>query len=119
MESELQSLEDNNTWILCTLPPGRRCIGTKWVYKTKRDGNNKFQRYKARLVAKGYSKIAGLDFKETYAPVIRIDSVRCLFAIAAFFGLHIIHIDAKTAFLHRYSDLELYVQQPEGFANGN
>jgi hypothetical protein len=113
MESELQSIEDNKTWTLCRPPRDRRVIGTKWVYKTKRDGNNNFLRYKARLVAKGYSQIVGLDFEETYAHVVRIDSVRCLFAIAAFFGLHIVHVDAKTAFLngesrylkysHRYS----------------
>ena len=115
MEAELQSIEENKTWTLSRPPRDRRVIGTKWVFKTKRDGNNNFLRYKARLVAKGYSQIAGLDFEETYAPVVRIDSVRCLFAIAAFFGLHIIHVDAKTAFLNGDSDLELYVVQPEGF----
>ena len=85
------------------------------VLKKKRDGNDNVTRYKARLVAKGYSQIAGLDFTETFAPVVRIESIRTLLAIAAFYKLYILHADAKTAFLNGNSDLELYVEQPEGF----
>jgi hypothetical protein len=115
MHPELQSIENNNTWTLCDLLAGRRCIGSKWVFKKKQDGNNFVQRYKARIVAKGYSQIAGLDFEETFAPVVRIESVRTLFAISAFFSLYILHLDCKTAFLNGNSDLDLYIQQPEGF----
>jgi hypothetical protein len=117
MQEEMKSLEDNKTWTLCELPCNRKCIGTKWVFKTKRDGNNKFQRYKCRLVAKGYSQIAGIDFDKTFAPVVRIESVRALLAFAAFMNLNIIHVDCKTAFLNGNSDLEIYVQQPEGFVS--
>src|SRR5436190_12015965 len=117
MHAELQSLEDNNTWVLCELPPGGRVIGTKWVFKIKVDAMNIFERYKARVVAQGFSQIAGLDFNKTWAPVIRIESVRVLFALAALFDLWIIHIDAKTAFLNGNSDVELYVRQPEGFVD--
>src|SRR5438046_7720002 len=117
MHAELQSLEDNNTWVLCELPPGRRVMGTKWVFKIKVDAMNILERYKARIVAQGYSQIAGLDFNETWAPVVRIESVRVLLALAALFDLWIIHIDAKTAFLNGSSDVELYVRQPEGFVD--
>ena len=117
MRAELQALEDNRTWVLCLLPSGRRVIGTKWVYKIKVDALNVFERYKARLVAQGFSQIAGLDFNETWAPVVRIESVRVLLALAALFDLWIIHIDAKTAFLNGNSDVELYVRQPEGFVD--
>jgi len=65
MHAELQSLEDNNTWVLCELPPGRRVMGTKWVFKIKVDAMNILERYKARIVAQGFSQIAGLDFNET------------------------------------------------------
>jgi len=85
------------------------------VFKVKRDGNNVIERYKCRIVAKGYSQIAGLDFEKTFTPVVRIESVRCLFAIAAFLFLHMLHIDCMMAFLNGWSDLELYMQQPEGF----
>src|SRR4030095_8298684 len=63
----------------------------------------------------GYSQIHGIDFDKTFAPIVRIESVRHIFAIAAFYGLTMIHADAKTAFLNGDSDIELYVQQPEGF----
>jgi hypothetical protein len=87
MHAELQALEDNGTWVLCLLPPGRKVIGTKWVYKIKVDALNVFERYKARLVAQGFSQIARLDFNETWAPVVRIESVRVLLALAALFDL--------------------------------
>src|SRR5437667_2253262 len=115
MEEEIQSIIDNQTWDLSDLPANRQVIGTKWVLKKKRDGNNNVIRYKACVVAKGYSQIAGLDFTETFAPVVRIESIRTLLAIAAFYNLYILHADAKTAFLNGNSDLELYVEQPEGF----
>jgi transposase InsO family protein len=115
MRDELKSIQENKTWILCDLPWGRKCIGSRWVFKVKKDGNNKIMKYKARVVAKGYSQIAGLDFEDTFAPVVRIESVRHLFAIAAFYGLYILQIDAKTAFLNGDSDLELYISQIEGF----
>ena len=65
MHVELQALEDNRTWELCELPPGRRVIGTKWVCKIKVDALNILERYKARLVAQRFSQIADLDFTET------------------------------------------------------
>ena len=117
MHEELQGLEELNTWVLCKLPVGKKAIGLKWLYKMKVDGTGKFENYKSRLVAKGYAQIAGLDFDETWAPVVRIESVRTLLAIAAMNGLVIIHMDARHAFLHGDSDFELYVEQPEGFVD--
>jgi Reverse transcriptase (RNA-dependent DNA polymerase)/Integrase core domain/Pol polyprotein, beta-barrel domain len=115
MKEELRSIDANNTWVLCRLPPGRKCIGSKWVFKLKKDGNNRIIKYKARVVAKGYSQVAGLDFDETFAPVVRIESVRVLLALALFYGLYILQVDAKTAFLNGNSDLDLYISQIDGF----
>src|SRR5947207_14029587 len=81
IEEEIQSIIDNQTWDLSDLPANRQVIGTKWVLKKKRDGNNNVICYKARVVAKGYSQIAGLDFTETFAPVVRIESIRTLLEI--------------------------------------
>ena len=92
-------------------------MGTKWVFKIKVDAMNILEHYKARIIAQGFSQIAGLDFNETWAPVVRIESVRVLLALAALFDLWIIHIDTKTAFLNGNSDVELYVCQPEGFVD--
>jgi hypothetical protein len=117
MKDELKSIQDNGTWFLCDLPPGRKSIGTKWVFKTKRDGNNKFERHKCRLVAKGYAQIPGVDYDKTFAPVVRIESVRALFAFAAFRKQYVLHVDCKHAFLNGNSDLRMYVNQPEGFVS--
>ena len=84
MKDELASIEKNKMWILCDLPPGRKCIETKWVYKIKRDGNNNFERYKCRVVAKGYVQIPGVDYDRTFTPVVRIESIRALIAIVVF-----------------------------------
>jgi hypothetical protein len=80
MNAEIDSIMENRTWTLCDLPPGKNCITVKWVFKIKMDGNNKIERYKCRIVARGFSQVAGLDFEETFAPVVRIESVRCLLA---------------------------------------
>jgi Reverse transcriptase (RNA-dependent DNA polymerase) len=108
MASDLKSIEENDMWILCELLRGRSVIVTKLVFKTERDGNNNFIRYKDRLCAKGYSQIAGLDFEETF------ESVR---AIAAFFMLHILHVDYKTSFLNSDSDFMMFIQQLPGFVS--
>ena len=68
-------------------------------------------------MVKGYAQVADLDFEETFAPVIRIESVRIIFAIAATNGLYILQVDCKNAFLYEESDVTLYVTQPEGFVD--
>jgi len=97
MIEEIDALQAMDTWELCLLPRRRKCIGVKWVYKQKRDGNNFLLHYKARLVTKGYSQIADIDYDKAFAPVVRIESVRCLFSFAAFFNLQIKHVDCKNA----------------------
>ena len=115
MIEEIRYMVDNHAFFLCDLPPGRKSIGCKWVYKIKRNANNKFERCRARIVAKGYSQVFHIDFNKTYAPVVRIDSIRHIFALAAFYRLYILHADAKTAFVNGNSDVELYIDQPQGF----
>ena len=117
MQDEIESIERNQTWRLVKLPPGRKAIGVRWVLNVKRDAKGAIIKHKARLVAKGYSQEFGFDFEETYAPVVRIEHVRILFALAAYFNLPIIHLDAKNAFLHGDSDFAIYIQQPPGFEN--
>src|SRR5579862_1368518 len=114
---EIAAVIKNRTWELVNLPPGKKAIPLKWVFKTKRDAKGFFEKYKARIVVKGYSQIAGLDFNETFAPVVRVDSIHVLFAMAAAHDLYILHVDCKNAFLHGQSDVELYVLQPEGFVD--
>jgi len=114
MEEELVSINKNDTWKLCELPPDRKAIGTKWVLKKKIEADGSV-RYKARIVAKGYAQVAELDYNDTYAPVVRIESVRVFLAIVAFFNLYMIQGDFVTAFLNSVADITLFLTQPEGF----
>ena len=83
MAAELSALEQNHTWTLTPLPFGHRPIGCKQVYKIKHNSDGTIERYKARLVAKGFTQREGIDYKETFAPVAKLATVRCLLAIAA------------------------------------
>lgn len=113
--SEYNSLKENNTWELVTLPKGRKSIPCKWVLNTKYKADGSIERRKARLVAKGCAQIFGKDFKESFSPVVRHSSIRTLIAIAAEKDLEIHHIDVSTAFLNGSLSEEVYMQQPECF----
>ena len=75
MKLELESIKKNETWTLTTLPPGRKPIGSKWVYRIKYNSEGGIERYKARIVAKGYSQQKGIDYTETFAPVSKFPSI--------------------------------------------
>ena len=115
MQEELDSIKANNTYTLVPLPPARQAIGCKWVYKIKRHADGSIDRYKARLVAKGYSQLYGIDFTETFAPVVRFSSLRAILAIAAAKDYEIHQMDVKTAFLNGDLDEDIYMQQPDGY----
>lgn len=107
MTEEFNSLD---TWQLTELPPNRKPIQCKWVYKTKRDADGTVIRYKARLVAKGFTQRQGIDYGETFSPVVRYASIRILLAISAKFDLDIEQMDV--AFLHGKIDEDIYMVQP-------
>jgi hypothetical protein len=114
IEEELTALEKNNTWNTVTTPPAdKKPIGNKWVFKRKLNPDNS-TRYKARLVAKGYEQRYGIDFRETFAPVVNPRIVRVLLALAAALDLHIHQMDVKTAFLNGELEEEVYMELPEG-----
>nr|GEU69111.1 hypothetical protein [Tanacetum cinerariifolium] len=94
---------------------GVRPTGTKWVLKNKKDKRGIVIRNKARLVAQGHTQEEGIDYKEVFAPVARIEAIRLFLAYASFMGFTIYQMDVKSAFLYGTIDEEVYVMQPLGF----
>lgn len=113
IEDELKSHEKNNTWNIVDRTP-KKPITCKWVFSIKKNKEGEIERYKARLCARGFSQIKGMDYKETFSPTSRYDSIRLILSIAAKENLEIEQFDVKTAFL--YGDLleEIYMEVPEG-----
>lgn len=119
MIEEMESIEENKTWMLVDLPPGRRAIGLKWVFKVKRDKHGAVAKHKACLVVKGYAQKQGINYDEVFASVARLDTVRLLIALTAHEGWEVHHMDVKSAFLNGDLEEEVYVQQPAGFVVAN
>ena len=112
----MESHEKNHTWDLVTLPPGRRVVTCKWIYKIK-DGASPTEgvKYKSRVVARGFSQREGVDYNEIFSPVVRHTSIRVLLALVAHQDLELEQLDVKTAFLHGELEEEIYMTQPDGF----
>jgi len=96
------------------LPKGRKPISCKWVFKIKHGVHGEVERYKARLVARGFTQTFIVDYNETFAPVAKFVSIRCILALSA---MEIHQIDVKTAFLNGDLEEEIYMEQPEGFTH--
>lgn len=117
-DKEMNSLIENNTWTLVKLPEGKTAIGAKWVFKKKINKEGEVERYKARFCAKGYSQEKGIDYNETFAPVLKYKSLRIILAIAAIRDLELSQMDVETAFLNAEIKEEVYMEQPEGYEKG-
>ncbi|GJT01432.1 putative ribonuclease H-like domain-containing protein [Tanacetum coccineum] len=117
MQEELLQFRLQQVWILVDLPHGAKVIGTKWVYRNKRDERGVVVRNKARLVAQGHRQEEGIDYDEVFAPVARIEAIRLFLAFASFMGFIVYQMDVKSAFLYGTIDEEVYVSQPPGFVD--
>ncbi|CAM8978460.1 unnamed protein product [Rhodiola kirilowii] len=118
MHDEIQSMYDNNTWKLMTLPKNARAIDCKWIFRLK-DGNSPAEppRFKARLVAKGFSQKEGIDYNEIFAPVVKYNTLRLLLTMSTVFNWEIDQMDVKTAFLNGDLEETIYMKQPKGFVD--
>lgn len=112
---EYTSLDSMGCFELSDLPSGRRAIPCRWVFKTKYGANGEVIKHKARLVIKGFYQKHGVDYDETYAPVMKYTSLRVLLALAAIYDWEIRQFDVVSAFLNADLKEEVYMEQPEGF----
>ncbi|KAI3692233.1 hypothetical protein L6452_32044 [Arctium lappa] len=117
MQEELLQFKLQDVWDLVDLPKGQRAIGTKWVFRNKRDERGIVIRNKARLVAQGYTQEEGIDYEEVFAPVARIEAIRLFLSYASFMKFKVYQMDVKSAFLYGSIEEEVYVCQPPRFEN--
>ncbi|GJR98943.1 putative ribonuclease H-like domain-containing protein [Tanacetum coccineum] len=116
MSLEHLDLEENQKiWVVYVGGGGARAIGTKWVFRNKKDERGIVIRNKARLVAQGHRQEEGIDYEEVFAPVARIEAIRLFLAYASFMGFLVYQMDVKSAFLYGTIEEEVYVTQPPGF----
>ncbi|GKA67429.1 putative ribonuclease H-like domain-containing protein, partial [Tanacetum coccineum] len=104
-----------HAFILVNLPYGKKAIGTKWVYRNKKNERGVVVRNKARLVAQGHRQDEGIDYDEVFAHVARIGAIRIFLAFASYMGFIVYQMDVKNAFLYGKIDEEVYVSQPTSF----
>ncbi|XP_073268730.1 uncharacterized protein [Populus alba] len=117
MREELDALHAQSTWDLVPLPPSKNLVGCKWVYRIKKNADGSIARHKARLVAKGFSQEEGIDYHETFSPVVKPTTVRLVLALAAQFNWSLRQLDVTNAFLHGLLHEEVYMAQPPGFVS--
>ncbi|GJZ80848.1 putative reverse transcriptase, RNA-dependent DNA polymerase [Tanacetum coccineum] len=115
MQEELLQFKLQQVWTLVDLPHGKKAIGTKWVYRNKKDERGIVVRNKARLVAQGYTQEEGIDYDDVFTPVARIEAIRLFLAYASFMNFVVYQMDVKSAFLYGKIKEEVYVCQPLGF----
>ncbi|GJR49981.1 putative ribonuclease H-like domain-containing protein [Tanacetum coccineum] len=103
-QEELLQFKLQEVWTLVDLPNGKRAIGTKWVFRNKKDERGIVIRNKARLVAQRYTQEEGIDYDEVFAPVARIEAIRIFLAYASFKDFVVYQMDVKSVFL--YANIE-------------
>jgi len=115
IRDEFNSLTENGTWEVVQLPEGRTLVDNMWVFDIKPGQKGDPPRFKARLVVKGYTQEYGIDYEETFAPVLKQSALRTVLGIVAALDLEVMLLDVKTAFLYGQLEEEIYMPQPEGF----
>ncbi|GMF65678.1 unnamed protein product [Phytophthora lilii] len=114
IRAELKSMRLRGVFRAARLPNDQRAVGTKWVFKIKRKADGSIEKYKARLVAKGFVQKYGIDYTETFSPVVKYVTLRMIIAIAKYFGWPLDQLDVATAFLYGLMKEKVFCSVPEG-----
>lgn len=105
----------NGTWSSVDLPPSKKAIGCRWIFNIKRNCDGSIERFKSRLVAKGCSQQQGVNYDETFSPVVRYATIRMVIALAAEHKMYLHQMDVSTAYLNSELADEVYMKQPQCF----
>ncbi|KAF5472170.1 hypothetical protein F2P56_008908 [Juglans regia] len=119
MNDEIHALKLNQTWELVQGPPATNVVGSKWIFRTKYHSDGTIDRLRARLVAKGYTQLYGLDFNDTFSPVVRASTIRIVLSIVVSHGWTIRQLEVKNVFLHGLLQEEVYMEQPPGYIDAS
>ena len=113
---ELNAHEKNGTWTVVVRNNTMNVIDSKWIFKKKKNENGKVKKYKARLVARDFNQEYGIDYLETFAPVLKIKSLRLILALSSTTTRKVVQLDVKTAFLNAQVNEDIYVSAPQGMS---
>jgi Reverse transcriptase (RNA-dependent DNA polymerase) len=117
MIEEMRALVKNDIWDMVPRPSGKNVVGCKWVYLVKHNPEGNVNIFKARLVAKCYTQTYGVDYKETFALVAKMNIIRTLISCTVNLGWDLCQLDMKNVFLHGDLKEEVSIEIPSGFAN--
>ena len=117
MDEEFTALMKNGTWSLIPARPNMNIVGSRWIFKTKLKSDGSLERRKARLVAKGYHQQPGVDFDDTFSPVVKPTTIRLVLSCAISRHWPIHQIDIQNAFLHGHLHEEVFMHQPVGYVH--
>ena len=110
MQEEYSSIMKNDVWEVVPRPEGKSVVTSRWLYKVKHVADGSIEKFKSRFMARGFSRVEGVDYEETFAPVARYTSIHSIVSIAAEMGWKIHQMDVKTAFLNGFIQEEVYIE---------
>jgi hypothetical protein len=110
MSEEYQSILKNDVWDIVPRLEGKSVVTSRWIYKIKHAADGSIEKYKVRFVSRGFSRVEGVDYDETFAPVALYTSIRSIIALAVSMGWKLHQMDVKTSFLNGEIEEEVYIE---------